>query len=173
MLHNEIRRYHLEFEAIPEYINTLEDAQNQAGRAGQTIANKTLLLFATTATLTTKKFPRTNDTWEDRAESYKTWENWKEAYKKAHVKARIKAQANKGTVKFGAANSAAHLETTQNVEKNQGIDNGGMKALEGYFDNLDATAAVNKKSVLRQLVANNTKIAATNKNLVTMVKKIA
>ena len=68
--------------------------------------------------LPTERFPCTNDDWEDRAESYKTWENWKEAYKKAHAKARIKAQANEGTVKFGAANSAAQLETTQNVEKN-------------------------------------------------------
>ena len=46
-----------------------------------------------------------------------------------------------------------------------------MKALEGYFDNL-AAAAVNKKSVLEQLVANNTKLAATNENLVAMVKKL-
>ena len=44
-----------------------------------------------------------------------------------------------------------------------------MKALEGYFDNL-AAAAVNEKSVLDNLVANNTNLAATNKNLVAMVK---
>ena len=44
-----------------------------------------------------------------------------------------------------------------------------MKALEGYFDNL-AAAAVNNKSVLEQLVANNAKLAATNKELVTIVK---
>ena len=98
----------------------LQDAQKQAGREGGTTANEELLLFAMTATLTTKRFPRTNDAWEYRAESYKTWENWKEAYKKAHVKARIKAQANKGTVKFGAANSAAHLETTQSRPRPSG-----------------------------------------------------
>ena len=46
-----------------------------------------------------------------------------------------------------------------------------MKALEGYFDNL-AAAAVNKKSVLEQLVANNTKLALTNENLVAMVKEL-
>ena len=121
--------------------------------------------------ITTERFPCTNDDWEDRAESEKTWENWKEVYKKAHAKARIKAQANEGTVKFGAANSATHLETTQNVENNQGVDDGGMKYLEGYFDNL-AAAAVNEKSVLENLVANNTKLAATNKNVFAMVKKL-
>ena len=81
--------------------------------------------------LTIKEFLRTNDNWEDRAEYDKTWEILKEVYKKAHAKARTKSQANKGTVKFCAANSAAHLETTQNVEKNQGVDDGGMKALKG------------------------------------------
>ena len=91
--------------------------------------------------------------------------------KKAHAKACIKAQANEGTVKFGAANSAAHLETTQNVEKIQGVDDGGMQALEGYFSNLSA-AVVNEKSALENLVANTTKLAATNENLVPMVKKL-
>ena len=32
-LHNEMQRYHLEVEGIPEYIHMLEDAQRQAGRA--------------------------------------------------------------------------------------------------------------------------------------------
>ena len=44
-----------------------------------------------------------------------------------------------------------------------------MKALEGYFNNL-AAAAINKKSVLEHLLANNSKLAATNKDLVAMVK---
>ena len=170
-LHNEIQRYHLEVEGIPEYINMLEDAHKQAGRAGRNIANEKLLLFASTGILTTDRFMRTNDDWEDRTESDKTWANWKAAYKKAHVKARIKAQANEGSVKFGAVNSATQLETTQNVETKQGVDDGGMKALEGYFDNL-AAAAVNEKSVLEKLVANNTKLVTTNENLVAIVKKL-
>ena len=95
----------------------------------------------------------------------------KAAYKKSHAKARVKAQANEGSVKFGVENSAARLETTQGVEKNQGVDEGGMKSLEGYFDNLDG-AAVNEKSVLEKLVANNTKLAVTNENLVEIVKKL-
>ena len=57
------------------------------------------------------------------------------------------------------------------MEKYQGVDNGGMKALEGYFDNLAATM-FNEKLVLENLVANNTKLSATNENLVAMVKKL-
>ena len=55
--------------------------------------------------------------------------------------------------------------------KHQGVDDGVMKALEGYFDNL-AAAGVNENSVLEQLVVNNTKLVATNENLVAMVKKL-
>ena len=47
-LHNKMQRYHLEVEGIPEYINMLKDAQRQAVRAGRTIADETLLLFAST-----------------------------------------------------------------------------------------------------------------------------
>ena len=38
-LHNEMQRYHLKFEGIPEYINMIEDAQKQAGQSGRTITN--------------------------------------------------------------------------------------------------------------------------------------
>ena len=114
-LHNEIQRYHLKVEGIPEYTNMLKDAQNQAGRACLTIAEKTLLIFASTAMLTTEIFPRTNDNWEDRTEAEKTWAGWKAAYKKAYAKAQVKAQANEGSVKFGAANADARVETTHEV----------------------------------------------------------
>ena len=85
----------------------LEDAQRQAGQAGRAISDETLLLFASTAMLTSERFPRANDDWEDRAELDKTWAAWKLAYKQAHAKARVKAQAHEGSTKFGAANSAA------------------------------------------------------------------
>ena len=47
--------------------------------------------------LTSERFPRANDAWEDRAEVDKTWEAWKLAYKQAHAKARVKAQAHGGS----------------------------------------------------------------------------
>ena len=106
-----MQSYHLEVEGIPEYINMLEDAQRQARRAERTIADETLLLFASTAMLTSERFPRANEDWEERAERNKTWSKWKTSYKRTHAKARVKAQANYGSIKFGAANSAARQET--------------------------------------------------------------
>ena len=95
--------------------------------------------------------------------------DWKTTYKREHVKARVKAQTTEGSDKFGAANAAEKVLKTSKVETNNGGDEVGMKDLEGYFDNL-AAAAINKKSVLEQLVANNAKISATNKDLVAIVK---
>ena len=61
VLHNKMQRYHLEVEGIPEYINMFEDAERQAGRAGRTITDDTLLLFSSTAILTSERSPRVND----------------------------------------------------------------------------------------------------------------
>ena len=68
-----MQRYHLEVEGIHEYINMLEDAQRQAGQVGCAISDDTLLLFAYTEMLTSERFPRANNAWEDRAEPDKTW----------------------------------------------------------------------------------------------------
>ena len=101
-----MQRYHLEVEGIPDYINMLEDAQKQVGQTVQTIADKTLLLFERTAMLKTEQYPQTNDNWEDWAEDQKNWAEWKISYKRVNAKARVKAQASKGSDKFGAVNVA-------------------------------------------------------------------
>ena len=110
-MHNKIQRYHLEVEGIPEYINMLEDSQRKAGRAGRTIIDETLLLFASTYMLTNKRFPHANDNQEDRTARNKTWSQWNTAYKRVHAKAKVKSKSNNGSVNFGAANSAARQET--------------------------------------------------------------
>ena len=151
----------------------LEDTQRQAVRAGRTIVDETLLLFASTAMLTSERFSHANDDWEELMESDKTWSQWKTAYKRSHAKARVKAQANDGSVQFGAANSVSHQETATPPLENQLEEDGGdLKTLEGYFDNLNA-AAVNKKGVLQQLVLNNTTLSTSNESLVALVKNLS
>ena len=135
-LHNKIQRYHLEVEGIPEYINMLEDAKRQSGRSGRTIADETLLLFASTVMLTSERLPRVNDDWEEWADRNKTWSKCKNAYKRDHAKARVKSQANDGCAKFGAANSTACQYTANPHPDNQlEEDSGDLKTLEWYFDN--------------------------------------
>ena len=88
----------------------------------------------------------------------------------------IKAQATEGTKNFGAAN-AARQDLGVGFDKNRGgtmDDSGdavGLKALERYFENL-AAVATNEKTVLKQLVASNAKLATTNEELVASVKKL-
>ena len=172
-LHNKMQRYHLKVKGIPEYIDMLEDAQRQAGRAGRTIGDETLLLFVSTAMLTSKRFPRANDDWVERAEREKTWYQWKIAYKRARAKARVKAQAKDSSVKFGEANFSARHETANPPLENQlEEDGGGLKTLEGYFNKL-AAVAVNEKGVLQQLMLNNTNLSTSNESLVALVKKLS
>ena len=97
---------------------------------------------------------------------------WKVVYKKSHAQARVKPQANDGTLKFGAENSAARQDTTRPTVDNQlEVEDGGIKAFEGYFDNLSA-AAVNEKPVLQKLVLNNITLSTSNDTLVALLKKV-
>ena len=69
--------------------------------------------------LTSEHLTHANDDWEERMERDKKWLQWKTAYKQAHAKARVKAQANDGSVKLGASNSSARQETSNLPLDNQ------------------------------------------------------
>ena len=69
--------------------------------------------------LTSEQFLRANDDWEEHAERYKTWLQWKTAYKKSHAQARVKAQVNDGSAKFEVANSAARQDKQPPPLENQ------------------------------------------------------
>ena len=123
--------------------------------------------------LTSERFPCANDDQEERAERDKKWPQWKYDHKRSHAKARVKAQANDCSVKFGVVNSSARLDNVNPPLNNQLEEDGvGLKSLEGYFDNLVA-AAVNEKGVLQQLVLNNTTLATSNESLVALVNKLS
>ena len=113
---------------------------------------------------------RTNDDWEDRDEEHNIWAEWKTAYKRAHARLRVKAQATKGLDKFGVANAAERVLKTSEVDTNNGGNEVGMKSLEVYVDKISA-AKINNKSVVEQLFTNNSKLAATNDDLLAIVKK--
>ena len=65
-LQNDMQRFHLDAEGMPEYINALKDAQKQSRRANHDITNATLLLMATNAIISTQRFPRANERWEEK-----------------------------------------------------------------------------------------------------------
>ena len=52
---------------------------------------------------------------------------WKVAYKKAHAKARIKAQANEGSITSGEANSAARQEPHKVCKQTKALTKGAWK----------------------------------------------
>ena len=64
------------------------------------------------------------------------------------------------------------IGSSRDVETNSGGNEVGMMDLKGYFDNL-AAAAINKKTVLEQLVDTNAQLTVTNEDLVAIVEKLS
>lgn len=166
-LQNEMQKYHLEAEGVPEYINLLEDAQKRSKRAGNPVTDATLVVIATNAMLTTEQFPRTNEDWEELDVADRTWLKWKDLYRAAEKKSKIKKKAAGGKDQFGSANAA----TTENLPPSDSEEPMGLASLEGYFDNL-AAAAVNEKAVLESLVASNATLTTSNAELSATVTKL-
>ena len=65
-----------------------------------------LMIIATNAMLTTEKFPRKNEDWEELDYGDHTWTNWKKLYRTAAKKTAIKAKPTEGKDLLGAANKS-------------------------------------------------------------------
>ena len=60
-LQDKIREMHNECDTIPQYIEALEDAQQQAKCVKMPIDNATLVMYATRSMLSTDRYPKAND----------------------------------------------------------------------------------------------------------------
>ena len=72
----DMRKYHLQADGIPEYINMLEDAQRTALLIDKTnpITDTSVLNIVTAVMLSTQQFPRTTEDWEDAPRVDKHWQ---------------------------------------------------------------------------------------------------
>ena len=70
---DQMHNAHKDSEGIPEYINTLEDGRDKAERSGAPISNFMLVIIATKAMLTTEKYPRANEYWEEYDAKENNW----------------------------------------------------------------------------------------------------
>ena len=153
-----MQRYYLDMEGIPEYINAVEDAQNQCKYSGNSITAATLLLISTNAMLCTKRSPHTDESWEDLSKEMKDWDAWKTLYKSSDQKAKVKNKAVSGQGQFGAA----HGTFKQSLPPQQ--ENGRTMSahdLNKYFEAL-AKAITTDMGVLEELARVNATLTATN-----------
>ena len=79
---------HTEHDLITQYIRALKEAQQQAARAGISIADATLVLMPAS-----QYFPTKNEKWEELGKSSQTWDKLKGLYKKADKQAMVNRQA--------------------------------------------------------------------------------
>ena len=64
---------HLKVESIPKYIEAMEKAQDQSERADNKISDTMMVNIATKAMLSTERYPKTNNDWEDLSKIERTW----------------------------------------------------------------------------------------------------
>ena len=102
----ELLNMHKDSEGIPEYINSLEDAQAKAERAKVPVTDTMLMIIATHTMFRTEQFPRANEDWEEMDMGAQRWPAWKKLYCALAKKAAIKAKATGGNDLFGSANEA-------------------------------------------------------------------
>ncbi len=161
-LNTEMMGYYATTEGIPEYINSLEDAQRKLRRANLPMDDANLVAMASTAVLASQHFPRTTDEWEALPIANKTWAEWKIRYRAAHIARKRQLLASGGTDPFHGAHAAT--EST-------GISTNELDKLDGYLDNL-ANAATRESSTLRDLADANACNAASIKGITASIAQL-
>ena len=60
-----MRDMHLTSNTIADYIEALKDAQRKGKRANNPVSDEYLVMVATKAIMSSNRFPRADDDWED------------------------------------------------------------------------------------------------------------
>ena len=107
-LTDKMQKMHTECETIPQYIEALEEAQAQVKRVEIPITNKTLAIYATKAMLSSGRYPKVDDLWEDLDKADLIWAKWKVLYTKADRKAVVKRIAAGNVEQFGDASTGGY-----------------------------------------------------------------
>ena len=68
-----MRILHTITDSIPQDIESMEKAQEQSKRAGNEIGDVLMVNMAIKAMLSTERFPKANNDWEDLAKAERTW----------------------------------------------------------------------------------------------------
>ena len=156
-------KMHNEWETIPQYTKALKDAQQQAKHAKIPIGDANLVMYTKRAMLSTERYLKANDLWEDLNRVDRTWKEWKVTYTNANRKAIVKRMAEDNLEQFGGA-------ATGGTRGTGGGSGGGAKPsagllspakinkVEGCFDSL-AGAEVTSKDTLDELVKSNATLA--------------
>ena len=144
---------HISRDTIPQYIAALENAQLRAARAEMPIPDNYLMMVATKAILSSERFTRVNDDWEDLEKVSKLWTNLCKLYKKADMKETIRIQTGgKEAEQFGGAALGSAVGGKKPPDGRPTLAT--VEDLEGFFDSLEGVT-VTGKGVLEELMKSN------------------
>ena len=143
------------------------------------IADATFVMTATKAMLSTGRFPKADDLWEELDKPNCKWPKWKNIYKRADRNAVVKRMASGNVEKFGGAASSSGI--AGGSPGGNGNPPAGppsaltLDELEGCFDSLAGAAMTNKDTVDELVKANatmNKAIATVTDTNARLTKKV-
>ena len=164
---DQMRELHLKVDSIPEYIETMEKAQGQSERAEDKIEDSMMVNIATKVMLSTERFSKANNDWEDLPKKERTWAKWKTMYRDADNKTKVKKKAR--GAQFGGLVKKTALVTHTDEESSHKKDPVILEELEGCFDSV-VMAAVTGKESIEALLKNNTLLTKINAKLSAVIK---
>ena len=142
----------------------MEDSQKKATRDGLPITDNWLVAIVSSSLLAAGSFQKQRPDWDGLTTTTKDWALWKTTFRAAEltIKREQQATSTQGDL-FVTANSAAaihgitpsklpHLTPASITDQNSLLDQ-----LDSHLNNI-VMAATNKKEVIAQLAANNTKL---------------
>ena len=128
------------------------------------IADVTLVMIATKAMLSTGRFPKADDLWEELDKPDRMWPKWKEIYERANRKAVVKRLASVNVEQLGGAAPSSGLvggSAGGNSDPPAGRPSAlTLDELKGCFDSLAGAAMTNKDTVDELVKTNATMIKA-------------
>ena len=164
---------------IPEYINTLEDAQKKALRAKLPITDAWLVAIASRSLTIARSFPKERPEWDGLTSTAKTWSGWKTAFTAAHFaleRSQRVAGDTGGSNSFGTANGVIRIHgITKGDRPNSHNNNTAPDPTEfaaqfdAAMDNL-AGAVTNEGTTIKIFANTIAKLTETNATLAASTK---
>ena len=128
---------------VPEYINTIKDAQRKVLRAALPMSDDHLAAFATTLILAENSFPNDRPAWDGKPPNEKTWQKWKDTFLPLHralEREKLETMGRKKTCGSTTSALATHMIDPSRVQQPAPQFQKDAQTLDDHFDDLAAAA---------------------------------
>ena len=176
---------------VPEYVNSLEEAQKKSVQAKLPIDDKWLATISTGSILPAESFPKKRPDWNSLPRANKTWAAWKTTFRshKLTLERKQRATGKRGGV-FGSAAAAVSIHGITAAATPGALitpdalafhaasgtsttptGDFALQSIDGHLDRM-ADAATNSNLTLSKITDANARLAATTSTQYQNTKKL-